>query len=165
VSHAATAQEIDAGAAALLAKFTQTHQGADAALTQAKGVLVFPKITKAGFVVGGSHGEGALRVGGSSVGYYSIGAGSVGFTFGVESQGVIILFMQQAALDKFVQGAAAGKGWTVGVDGSVAAINLGAGGAVASSALNKEVVSFVMDQKGLMVDLSLNGSKISKLDR
>src|SRR5262245_26435097 len=80
-SHAATAQAIDASADKILAKFKETHQGADAALNQAKGVLVFPEIVKAGFIVGGSYGEGALRIGGPSVAYYSIGSGSVGFTF------------------------------------------------------------------------------------
>src|SRR5262249_52756257 len=88
-SHTATAQAIDASADKILAKFKETHQGADAALKKAKGVLVFPEIVKAGFIVGGSYGEGVLRIGGRSVAYYSIGSGSVGFTFGAQSQGVI----------------------------------------------------------------------------
>lgn len=165
VSHAATAQAIDASADKILQKFKESHQGADAALNQAKGVLVFPEIVKAGFVVGGSYGEGALRVGGHSVGYYSIGSGSIGFTFGAQSQAVIILFMKQAALDKFRQDARTDNSYQVGVSGDITAVDLGAGGAVANSALNNDMVSFVMDQKGLMVNLSLQGSKITKLQR
>jgi lipid-binding SYLF domain-containing protein len=126
---------------------------------------VFPEIVKAGFVVGGSYGEGALRVGGPSVGYYSIGSGSVGFTFGAQSQAVIILFMKQAALDQFRQDTTTDKSWQVGVSGDITAVDVGAGGAIANSALDKDIVSFVMNQKGLMVNLSLQGSKITKLQR
>jgi len=165
VSQAATAQAIDSSTDKILQKFKEAHQGADAALKKAKGVLVFPEIVKAGFVVGGSYGEGALRIGGKSVGYYSIGSGSVGFTFGAQSQGVIILFMKQAALDEFRKDATTGKSWQVGVQGDITAVDVGAGGAIANSALNSDVVSFVMDQKGLMVNLSLQGSKIGKLER
>jgi len=165
VSRAATAHDIDASADKILQKFKETHQGADAALKKAKGVLVFPQIIKGGFIVGGSYGEGALRIGGHSVGYYSIGAGSIGFTFGAQSQAVIILFMKQAALDEFRKDAKTDKSWQVGVSGDITAVDLGAGGAVASSALNNDIVSFVMDQKGLMVNLSLQGSKITKLQR
>lgn len=164
-SYGATAQAIDASADQILQKFRETHQGADAALKQAKGVLVFPEIVKAGFVVGGSYGEGALRIGGKSVGYYSVSSGSVGFTFGAQSQGVIILFMKQAALEKFQKDTTKDKSWQVGVSGDITAVDVGAGGAIANSALNNDIVSFVMDQKGLMVNLSLQGSKITKLDR
>lgn len=166
VARAATAQAIDTSADQILQQFKQTHQGADAALKQAKGVLVFPQIVKGGFIVGGAYGEGALRIhGGKSVAYYSISSGSVGFTFGAQSQAVIILFMKQAALDTFRRDAKTDKSWQVGVSGDITAVNLGAGGAVASSALNNDIVSFVMDQKGLMINLSLQGSKITKLQR
>ena len=170
-SHAATAQAIDTSADKILKTFKENHQGADAALQQAKGVLVFPEIVKGGFVVGGSYGEGALRdggsnvVGGHSVGYYSIGSGSVGFTFGAQKQGVIILFMKQAALDQFRKDTTTDKSWQVGVSGDITAVDVGAGGAIANSALDKDMVSFVMNQKGLMVNLSLQGSKIAKLQR
>ena len=79
-SHAATAQAIDASVDQTLTQFKQQHEGADAALNQTKGVLVFPQIVQAGVGLGGSYGEGALRVGGQTTGYYSIGAGSVGIT-------------------------------------------------------------------------------------
>ena len=169
--HAATAQAIDASADKVLQTFKDNHPGADAALKQAKGVLVFPEIVKAGFVVGGSYGEGALRPGGPSmgaahsVGYYSIGSGSVGFTFGAQSQAVIILFMKQAALDKFRTDTTTDQSWQVGVSGDITAVDIGTGGAIANSALNADIVSFVMNQKGLMVNLSLQGSKITKLSR
>jgi lipid-binding SYLF domain-containing protein len=165
ISDAATAQAIDASVDKILQKFKETHQGADAALQQAKGVLVFPQIVKGGFIVGGSYGEGALRLGGPSVAYYSIGSGSVGFTFGAQSEAVIILFMNQAALDTFRKDATMDKSFQVGVSGDITAVNLGAGGAIASSALNSDVVSFVMNQTGLMVNLSLSGSKITQLKR
>jgi len=164
-SHAATAQAINESADAILHQFKASHQGADAALKRAKGVLVFPQIIKGGFVVGGSYGEGVLRINGNSVGYYSIGSGSVGFTFGAQSQAVIILFMNQPALDTFRRDARTDNSYQVGVHGDLTAINLGANGALANSALNHDVVSFVMDPKGLMVNLSLQGSKITKINR
>jgi lipid-binding SYLF domain-containing protein len=165
LSHAATAQEINDRANMILAKFKEKHQGADAGLRQAKAVLVFPQIIKGGFVVGGSYGEGVLRIQGNSVGYYSLGSGSVGFTFGAQSQAVIILFMNQAALDTFRSDARTDHSYQVGVHGDITVIDLGAGGPLANSALNHDVVYFVMDQTGLMVNLSLQGSKITKINR
>ena len=116
---------------------------------------------KAGFGIGGEYGEGALRSYGKTVGYYSIGAASIGFQLGVQKKDVILIFMQDQALKHFQDS----EGWKVGVDGSVAVVKVGAGGAIDSETLKKPILAFIVGQKGLMYNLTLEGSKITKLKR
>ncbi|MEO1250742.1 MAG: YSC84-related protein [Pseudomonadota bacterium] len=156
---AASKEKIDARVDAALEQFRDDIGGANAVLARAKGVLVFPLIRKGGFGIGGEYGEGALRIGGDSAAYYSSAAASVGFQIGVQSRRQIIVFLDQGALDKF----RASDGWEIGVDASVAVITVGAGGAIDTTQLNQPVVAFVFDNKGLMYNLSLEGSKISQI--
>ncbi len=165
VSQAATAQAIDAGANKTLVLFKSQVKGADAFLRGAKGYLVFPEVVQAGIGIGGEYGEGVLRVGGKSVAYYSIAAGSIGFQLGAQRKSIIIAFLQNQALKDFRAKALAGKAWNVGVDGSVALLNLGAQASLNSATINQPIVGFVFRQEGLMYDLSLEGAKISKLKR
>ena len=130
-------------------------------LDKAVGVLVFPLIRKGGFGVGGEYGQGALRIGGRTVAYYSTTAASVGFQIGGQSRRQLIAFFDQSALDKFRNS----QGWEIGVDASVAVITLGAGGAIDTTQLNAPVAAFVWDNKGAMYNLSLEGSKISRIHR
>jgi lipid-binding SYLF domain-containing protein len=165
VSSAATAQAIDASVDKILHLFREKHKGGAEALKEAKGVLVFPEIIQAGFVVGGQYGEGALRIGGKSVGYYSIGSGSFGLTAGAESKALIILFLQQGPLDEFRRDARTDKSWQVGLNGSIVLVNVGGAGTIDSAMLNRPIVAFALNQKGLFLNLSLQGSKITKLKR
>ncbi|MDQ8182506.1 YSC84-related protein [Pelagicoccus sp. SDUM812005] len=125
----------------------------------AAGMLVFPTVGKAGLGIGGEYGEGALFVNGKRVDYYSTASASIGFQIGVQSRSQIILFLEKSALEKFRNS----EGWEVGVDGSVAIANIGAGGEIDSKTLNEPVVAFVFGNKGLMYNLSLEGSKITKI--
>ena len=129
-------------------------------MRKANGVLVFPNVLAAGLVVGGEYGRGVLRTGGQTVNYYSMTSLSVGFQAGAQSKAVVILFMSRDALDKFRNS----RGWTAGVDGSIAVINVGANGEVATNAINSPVQALVLTNSGLMANLSLEGTKISKLD-
>ena len=165
VSHAATAQAIDAAADKTLDMFRSQVKGGDAFLRDAKGYLVFPEVIQAGIGIGGQYGEGVLRTGGTSQAYYSFAAGSIGFQLGAQRKSIIIVFLQDQALRDFQQKAAADKAWNVGVDGSVALLNLGAQASIDSSTINQPIVGFVFAQSGLMYDLSLQGAKISKLQR
>lgn len=158
---AATSEKIDAKVDAALANFTKEVKGGTEFLQSAKGVLVLAGVVKAGFVVGGEYGEGALRVAGKTVGYYSIVSGSFGFQFGAQKKDVILVFMEDQALNKFRES----NGWKVGVDGSVALIDIGAGGSIDSMNVKAPIVGFVVGQKGLMVNVTLEGSKISQLDK
>ena len=129
-------------------------------VSQARGVLVFPKVVSAGFVVGGSYGEGALRKGGSTTGYYSTAAGSVGLLAGAQSKAVYLLFMNQEALAKFE----ASKGWTAGVDASVAVLEVGATAQATSKTVQQPIVGYVLTNAGLMANLSFDGTKFTKLE-
>jgi lipid-binding SYLF domain-containing protein len=155
------AKVIDTSVDVALEQFKKDIKGGEEFLQSAKGVLVFPKVIKAGFVVGGTYGEGALRIGGKTVDYYNTAAASFGFLAGAQSVRVIIVFMQDDALKKFRES----KGWEAGVDGSVTLVNVGAAGAIDTTTIKDPIVGFVFGNKGLMADLSLTGSKYTKIVR
>ncbi|PXW16476.1 BPSL1445 family SYLF domain-containing lipoprotein [Paraburkholderia caballeronis] len=152
-------RSIDANVDATLTRLFSTVAGSRELVAKARGVLVFPSVLQAGFIVGGQYGEGALRVGGSSVGYYSTVSGSFGLQAGAQSKAVIFLFMTQDALDKF----RSSDGWSVGADASVALVKVGANGAVDTNTATSPVEVFVLTNAGLMGDVSLAGTKVTRL--
>jgi lipid-binding SYLF domain-containing protein len=158
---AATAKEIDAKVDAALDRFQKEVKGSAEFLKSAKGVCVFAGVIKAGLGIGGEYGEGALRIGGQTVDYYSIASGSIGLQFGAQKKDVVIVFLEDQALKKFRES----SGWKAGVDGSVVLIDLGAGKSIDNTNVKAPIVGFVVGQKGLMYNLTLEGSKISKLDK
>ena len=159
--HAGSAGEINAGARATLDHMYRTIPGTRALGARAAGILVFPTIVKAGIGIGGEYGEGALRIGGKTVGYYNSVAASVGLQLGAQARSVVIMFMTPDAMASFQRV----DGWKVGVDGSIAIITVGAGGSVDSSRVASPVVGFIFDNKGLMYNLTLEGAKISRIYR
>ena len=158
---AKSAKEIDIGVDVALDEFAQQVKGGKEFLASAKGVLVFPSVIKAGIGIGGEYGEGALRIGGKTVDYYSTAAASIGFQLGAQSKRIILVFMQDDALKKF----RASQGWEAGVDGSVALVTLGAGGTIDTTNIKDPIIGFVFSNKGLMYNLTLEGSKYTKLVR
>lgn len=158
---AASAAEINIGADATLQRFKKEITGGAQFLERAEGVLVFPSIIKAGMVVGGEYGEGALRIGGKTVAYYSTAGASVGFQLGAQSKSVVVVFLTKQALSKFRNS----DGWKVGVDGSVAVIKWGVGEDINSIEIKDPVVGFVFSNKGLMYNLTFEGSKFSRIKR
>jgi len=136
----------------------QVH-GSRGLIHKAFGVLVFPTIIKAGIGVGAEYGEGALLVRGRTDGYYNCLSGSIGFQLGAQARSVVILFMTEEALFKFSRT----DGWKIGVDGSVALITIGAGGSIDTDRIVSPVVGFIFDGKGLMYNLTLEGTKISRM--
>ncbi|CAB1082891.1 Uncharacterized lipoprotein Bmul_4930 [Olavius algarvensis Delta 1 endosymbiont] len=161
VGHAAaTAKEIDASADAALDRFYKQVKGADEVVRNAKALLVMPNVKKAGFIVGGEYGKGAMRIGGQTVGYYRVVSGSVGFQLGVEAKDMILAFMTDDVLSRF----RSSKGWEAGVDGNVAIITVGGGGSATTRNVNEPIVGYVFDVKGLMGDISLKGAKFTKID-
>ncbi|MEX2125376.1 MAG: YSC84-related protein [Woeseia sp.] len=158
---AATAAELDASVEETKQLFAEQVDGAQEFLDQAAGYLVFPRVIKVGIGVGGETGEGALVVGGQTVGYYRTASGSIGFQLGAQAKSIVIAFMTKESLDKFQNSA----GWKVGVDGSVALIDIGAGKAIDTTSINDPVVGFVFGAKGLMYNLTLEGSKITRIDK
>jgi len=154
-------QEIDVAVADSLQKFTGANPAHTQLLSEAVGVLVFPRITKAGAGIGGEHGDGALLKGGVTKHYYSLSSASVGLTLGAGQRTEIILFMTQEALSKFEMS----KGYDLGVDAQVAVVSKGAGGNYDSETLKKPILGFVFDEKGLIGDISFKGSKIKRIKR
>jgi len=138
--------------------FKAKVNGAEVFLNQSAGYLVFPRVIKIGIGIGGETGEGTLRVGGKTDGYYRTSSGSIGFQLGAQAKSIVIAFMTTEALDKFRNS----EGWKVGVDGSVALIDLGAGKSIDSNNIKDPVVGFIYGSKGLMYNLTLEGTKIHK---
>jgi len=158
---AASAAKIDSEANKALVVFREDVNGAEVFLDQAAGYLIFPRVIKVGIGLGAESGEGALRVGGQTVAYYRTTAGSIGFQLGAQAKSIVIAFMTKESLQKFRDS----SGWKVGVDGSVALIDLGAGKTIDSNNIKDPVVGFIFGSKGLMYNLTLEGSKFSKLDK
>lgn len=156
-----SAVEIDAKAnAALEAFYAHTSAGKEL-VAKASGMLIFPEVLKAGIGIGGEYGEGVLREQGKSQGYYNVAAASIGFQLGAQIKSEIILFMTPDALADFKSS----DGWEAGVDGSVALVTLGAGKTIDTSNIKDPIIGFVFSNKGLMYNLSIEGSKISKIAR
>jgi lipid-binding SYLF domain-containing protein len=161
VSFAANKAEIDERVHVAMRQFYDLNPQNKDLVARAKGVLVFPHVTKGGVGVGGQHGDGVLRIDGKTVDYYSISSASVGLTLGLATHKEVILFMKQEALDKFTSG----HGWSVGADTGVAVLSKGAGGDYDTQTLQRPILGFVFGEKGLIGDVSLDGSKVNKIEK
>lgn len=152
--------DVDQGVDSTLNRLYAEVKGSRELVTKANGVLVFPRVIAAGLVVGAEYGRGALRSKGANEGYYSISSVSVGLQAGAQSKAVVMLFMTQEALDKFRNS----KGWTAGVDASVAILKVGANGEIDTTTATGPVQALVLTNAGLMANLTLEGTKITKLE-
>jgi lipid-binding SYLF domain-containing protein len=161
MAYSETAKEIDVSVEVTLERFNKEVPGGTSFLKKAKGVLVFPSVIKVGIGIGGEYGEGSLRIGGKTVDYYSTMAASIGFQLGAQAKSIILAFLSEGALKQFRNS----DGWKAGVDGSVALISLGMGDSLDTTNVKDPIVAFVFGQKGLMYNLTLEGSKFSKLKR
>ena len=151
--------EIDSAIENSLKRFTEEIQGGDAYLEGARGVLVIPRMWKAGVLIGFEFGEGALIVDGIKVQYYKALTTSLGIQVGVGSKDLIILFFDDTAMDNFLYS----SGWEVGVDGAVALGTIGAAGASDTITIKDPIIGFVFGQKGLLAGVSIEGTKFTKI--
>ncbi|MBU9610755.1 hypothetical protein KTE96_03325 [Burkholderia multivorans] len=158
-TNASKRQAIDSSVDATLSRLYSTVKGSRELVAKSRGVLVFPEVLQAGFIVGGQSGNGALRVGGSTVGYYNTSSLSVGLQAGAQSKAIVFLFMTQQALDEFRNS----EGWAAGAGASVALVKMGANGAVDTNTATAPVQVIVLTNAGLMGDVSINGTKVTKL--
>ncbi len=161
VASADSTQEIQTKSESALAKLKEHLPGAHELLRDAVGVLVFPDVVKIGFGVGGQYGEGVLLIDGSPDSFYTTAGASFGLQLGAQFKSEVIVFLSEEALQKFRNS----RGWEIGVDGSVAILELGAGGSINSRQLNEPVVGFIFSNKGLMYNLTFEGSKITRIAR
>jgi lipid-binding SYLF domain-containing protein len=156
---AARKRDIDSGVDRALSDLTTQVPGSRELLGRAQGVLVFPRLVSAGLVVGGTGGQGALRKGRATVGYYSMAGASVGFIAGAQSRALFLLFMTPDALAKFENS----SGWTAGADASVAFMDAGVNAQVNTKTLQQPVIGYALTNAGLMANLSIDGSKITRM--
>ena len=156
-----SAAVVDAKVDDAIVAFRNEVKGADVFLDQATGYLVFPRVIKVGIGLGAETGDGALRIGGRSAGYYRTTSGSFGFQLGAQAKSIVIVFMTPESLQKFRDS----DGWKVGGDASVALIDLGAGKTIDTHNIKDPVVGFIYGAKGLMYNLTLEGTKIHQVER
>src|SRR5262245_46102477 len=156
---AASAKEIDAKVNTALSSLYKSEPGAKPPANQAKGILVFPDIHKGGIIDAGQYGDGALRKGGRTAGYYRSIAGSVGFQAGAESFGYVVFFMDDESL-KWLDKT---DGWEIGTGPHLTVLDKGFAKKFTSTTVHKGVYAFVFSQKGLMGGIGIEGSKITKI--
>ena len=158
---AATAEDLNKDAADALQRLYKGNALAARIGQRAKGVLIFPNVVKAGLVFGGSYGEGVLQTGGRNAGYYNSVAGSWGLQAGAQSYGYVVFLMNDSALDYLDKSA----GWEIGVGPTVVLVNQGVAANLSSTTLQDDAYAFIFDQQGLMLGISIEGTKISRIRR
>jgi len=157
---AATAGEIDKEVDLALEKLYASTPAAKELATVCKGVLVFPDVVKAGLIVGGQYGNGALRVEGKTVGYYNTVAASYGLQVGAQSFGYAMFLMNDSALDYLKKS----DGWEVGVGPTVVVMDEGLAKTLTTSTAKDDIYAFIFGQKGLMAGIGIQGSKITQIN-
>ena len=158
---AATAQDLDQDASQALQRLYRARPETEALGKAAKAMLVFPKIIKAGLVFGGSYGEGVMLRGGKSVGYYSSVSASWGWQAGAESYSYVVFLMNDKAVDYLDKT----KGWEIGVGPTVVVVNEGVAKNLSTTTLKEDAYAYIVDQQGLMASLSIEGTKITRLNK
>jgi lipid-binding SYLF domain-containing protein len=157
---AGTNAELDLDVKHALEKLYMTTPVATKLVKKAKGILVFPKVLKAGLMVGGQYGKGALLVNGKTVDYYNTVAGSYGFQIGAQSFGFVMFFMS----DEAIQYLNKSEGWEIGVGPSVVFVDDGVAKTLTTTTAKSDIYAFIFDQSGLMAGVGIQGSKITKLN-
>ena len=159
LAKADTAAEIDRDVDSALEKLYASTPAAKKLSQVAKGILVFPDVIKAGLIVGGQYGVGALRVKDNTVGYYNTVAASYGLQAGAQSFGYALFLMTEAALDYLKKS----SGWEIGVGPSVVLVDEGLASSLTTTTAKDAIYAFFFDQKGLMAGLGLQGAKITQI--
>ncbi len=160
-ANAADATEILSEAAHAQTVAKKDIKGSTDVLAKSAGYLVFPEVYEAGVGIGGEFGEGVLMVDNQPHSYYNMASASWGFKLGAQKKAVFISFTTEDSLNEFINS----KGWEIGADASIAILKAGTEGSINSTVTNKPVVAFVTDQKGLMYDVSLEGTKITRIKK
>jgi lipid-binding SYLF domain-containing protein len=158
-SSAATAEEIDRDATGALQTLYRTTPAAKNLAKVAKAVLVFPDVIKAGLIVGGQYGEGALRVGGKTAGYYRTVSASYGLQAGAQSFGYALFFIDNDGLQYLNKS----NGWEIGVGPSVVVVDEGVARSLTTTTAQSGIYAFIFEQKGLMAGIGIQGSKITRI--
>jgi lipid-binding SYLF domain-containing protein len=158
---ASTAAELNRDADEAIRKLVSSNPTAAAIAKQARAVLAFPSIVKAGLVFGGAYGEGELKQGSRVADYYNSFSASWGLQAGAQSYGYVVFLMNQKAVDYVNRS----DGWEIGVGPTVVIVNEGVAKNLSTSTLKDDAYAFIFDQKGLMAGVSIEGTKITKIKR
>lgn len=157
---AAQRASIDAGVDNALATLFRQEASSRDLVNRAKAVLVFPNVLEAGFVFGAKRGDGALRINGRTVSYHRVTSGTFGLQAGAQSTAVFLLFMTDDALKRFQDS----RGWTTGVDASVTLLTAGANAGVSTNTVQQPVIGYVLSNQGLMAGLTIDGTRITRIN-
>lgn len=160
-AEAASARKLDSRSREALGQLYANRPAVRSLVQGAAGVLVFPRVYKAGIGIGGEYGEGVLLERGRTTGYYNLVTGSIGFQLGGQRRSIVIAFTSAKALKRFKEL----KGFKVGVDGSAVVADLGTGGVIDSNTAAQPVIAFIFGEKGLMYNATLEGSKITRIEK
>jgi len=160
IASAETAAEIDRDVDSAIEKLFASSPAAKELSKVSKGILVFPDVIKAGLIIGGQYGKGALRMGGKTVGYYSTAAASYGLQAGAQSFGYALFFMTEGALEYLKKS----SGWEIGVGPSIVVVDEGLARSLSTTTAKEDIYAFFFSQKGLMAGLGLQGSKITQIN-
>jgi len=158
-AEAASAGEINENARQAIGRLYAAQPKARQLGERAVGILVFPKIYKAGLIIGGQSGDGVLWVKGKAAGYYNLSAASFGLQAGAQSFSYALFFMTESALNYLQKS----DGWAIGSGPSVVVVDKGAAASMTSTTLTEDVYAFPFGQQGLMAGLGLEGSKITRI--
>jgi lipid-binding SYLF domain-containing protein len=158
---AASAAEIDRNVDAALQTLFAKSESAKVLAEKAKGILIFPSITKAGFIVGGQYGEGALRVDGKTTGYYNSVAASYGLQAGIQKFGYALFFMTDSAREHIDRS----DGWEIGTGPSIVVVDVGTAGSLTTTTAKSDIYAFFFSQKGLMAGIGLQGTKVTRVNK
>jgi len=159
-AHASASRITEDSRAALASLYAQSHS-AKALGERARAVLVFPNVTRAGFVFGGQAGNGAmLRRDGSVSGFYQTASASWGLQAGVQRFGYALFLMDDAAVRDLNRSG----GWDIGGSPSLVVVDRGMATQLSTTTINRGTYAFFFDQRGLMAGLGLQGTKITRIN-
>jgi lipid-binding SYLF domain-containing protein len=159
--HAASAEDLDKSSAQALERLCRSNPVAKTLSQKAKAVLIFPSIIKAGLLFGGSYGEGALLERQEPAGYYNSVSASWGVQAGAQSYSYAVFLMTDKA-QKYLRDS---RGWEIGVGPTVVIVDEGVAKNLSSSTLKEDAYAFIFGQQGLMAGVSIEGTKISAIQR
>jgi len=158
-SVAVSASKIRSESTASLNQLYSTNSKARQLGEKAKGVLVFPEVTKGGFVAGGAFGRGALFQNGRVTEYYQATAASWGLQAGLQKYSSALMLMDDEAVASLHRSG----GWSIGSAPTLVVVDEGVATSLSTATINKGTYAFIYGQKGLMGGLGLQGVKVTRI--
>ncbi len=156
-----SASQLTRDSRASLASLYSQNPGARALGRQARAIVVFPSITRAGFVFGGQAGNGTMfRNNGSVAGHFQTTSASWGLQAGVQTFGYALFLMDDEAIRNINRSG----GWEIGGSPSLVVVDRGMATSLTTTSINRGTYAVFFDQRGLMAGLGLQGSKITRIN-